>query len=76
EAVAGDNPQQRGTCTVNVLDVGKDGRRRDVVIVEELLNGEEYVQLPTAITPGPPITTDRIESSIAVAADGMCSPLP
>ena len=26
EAVAGDNPQQRGTCTVNVLDVGKDGR--------------------------------------------------
>ncbi|WP_072687422.1 TM0106 family RecB-like putative nuclease [Rhodococcus marinonascens] len=76
EAAASDDPQERGTCTVNVLAVGKDSRRRDVVTVEELLSGEEYGQLPMAITPGPPITTDRIESSIAAAATDMCSALP
>ncbi|MDV7355875.1 TM0106 family RecB-like putative nuclease [Rhodococcus sp. NPDC019627] len=76
EAVAGDNPQQRGTSTVNVLEVAKDERRRDVVTVEELLGGEEYAELPVAVTPGPPITTDRIESAIASAADTMCEALP
>ncbi|MFZ2177798.1 MAG: TM0106 family RecB-like putative nuclease [Rhodococcus sp. (in: high G+C Gram-positive bacteria)] len=76
EAVTSDNPQQRGTCTVTVLEVTKDSRRRDMVTVEELLGGEEYDQLPIAITPGPPITTDRIESSIAAAAGKMCAALP
>ncbi|WP_070377773.1 TM0106 family RecB-like putative nuclease [Rhodococcus sp. WMMA185] len=76
ESVAGDDPNRRGACPVTVLEVRKDRQRRDVVTVEELLNGDEYGQLPMAITPGPPITTDRIESAIAAAAEDMCSAQP
>ncbi|NLE82235.1 MAG: TM0106 family RecB-like putative nuclease [Rhodococcus sp.] len=76
DAVAGDSAHLRGTCTAKVISVSKDEQRRDVVVVEELLSGDEYLDLPMALTPGPPITTDRIESSIRDTAARAASCLP
>lgn len=76
DAVSGEHPHLRGSCRATVIDVGKDEMRRDVVQIEELLDGDEYLDLPIAIAPGPPITTDRIESSILEAARQACDALP
>lgn len=76
DAVSGDSAHLRGTCTAKVVSVSKDEHRRDVVVVEELLGGDEYLDLPMALTPGPPITTDRIEASINEAALRASHSLP
>ncbi|WP_430331677.1 TM0106 family RecB-like putative nuclease [Rhodococcus sp. ACT016] len=77
EALAGENPTQRGTSTAVVLSVGTDDNFDDVVVVEELLIGTvEYDHLPMATAPGHPVATVRIENAIATAADAMAESLP
>lgn len=75
DAVAGDNPAQRGTSNVKVTAVStSDGF--DVVTVEELLGGDAYDETPVALAPGRPIPTGRMEKSIAAAAADACAGLP
>ncbi|XGU22009.1 hypothetical protein ACETU7_11080 [Rhodococcus sp. 3Y1] len=48
----------------------------DVVTVEELLDGDEYLDTPVALAPGRPIPTGRMEKSIAAAASDASESLP
>ena len=56
DAVAGDNPAQRGTNGVKIVSVAKSGNL-DVVTIEELLRGDEFSETPVALAPGRPIPT-------------------
>ena len=75
DAVASENPTQRGTSSVKVTAVVKS-EGLDVVTVEELLGGDEYLDAPVALAPGRPIPTGRMEKSIAAAASGASEILP
>ncbi|MGG7101687.1 TM0106 family RecB-like putative nuclease [Rhodococcus sp. 24CO] len=75
DAVAGDNPAQRGTNGVKIVSVEKSGNL-DVVTIEELLRGDEFSETPVALAPGRPIPTVPMEKSIATAASEACDGLP
>jgi len=75
DAVASENPTQRGTSSVKVTAVVKS-EGLDVVTVEELLSGDEYIDSPVALAPGRPIPTGRMEKSIAAAASDASESLP
>ncbi len=75
DAVAGDNPAQRGTNGVKIVSVEKSGNL-DVVTIEELLRGDEFSETPVALAPGRPIPTVPMEKSIAAAASEACDGLP
>ncbi len=75
DAVASENPTQRGTSSVKVTAVVK-AEGLDVVTVEELLGGDEYLDTPVALAPGRPIPTGRMEKSIAAAAAAASEILP
>ncbi|NLU83920.1 TM0106 family RecB-like putative nuclease [Rhodococcus sp. HNM0569] len=75
-ALAQDDPALRATSTCTVVSVDKEPGRGEVVTVEELLSGAEYDDVPIALTPGPPIATERIEEAIACAAHEFAAALP
>ncbi|MFD4180040.1 TM0106 family RecB-like putative nuclease, partial [Rhodococcus sp. NPDC058514] len=79
--VGAEDPGTRGAVGAKVISTGEEvigGEARDVVVVEEVLRrgAEEHLALPIAVTPGPPIRTNRIEASIAEQAAAMAAGLP
>ncbi|MGC0363041.1 putative RecB family nuclease [Rhodococcus sp. 27YEA15] len=75
DAVAGDNPAQRGTSNVEVTAVTNTGGH-DVVTIVELLGGDEYVDTPVALAPGRPVPTDSLEDSITASSSQASQSLP
>ncbi|MGW0044638.1 TM0106 family RecB-like putative nuclease [Rhodococcus sp. NPDC003348] len=70
----------RGTVDVTVVEIdaetGLDGKRRDVVVVEELQGSEPHDSVPMALAPGRPVPTQRIEAAIAEQAASTAAALP
>ncbi|MGN0040223.1 TM0106 family RecB-like putative nuclease [Rhodococcus sp. (in: high G+C Gram-positive bacteria)] len=66
----------RSWSSAEVVERTVDPHFHDVLVVEELLQGDEHSSLPMAVTPGSPIPSTSLEAAIESAASAMCDQLP
>jgi uncharacterized protein len=72
-----DDPDRRGFASVTVAECDDPEVPTAVVIVErQPKGGEEFSQVPFALTPGPPISTGMLSDAIADTADRVAAGLP
>lgn len=72
-----DDPDRRAAGSVKVVECDAADAPTEVVIVERTpRDGEEFDQLPFALTPGPPIRTTALRDSIEATAAEVVGSLP
>lgn len=72
-----DDPDRRGFGSVTVAGCDDPEAPTEVVIVErQPKEGDTFVQVPFALTPGPPISTTTLQDAIADTAALMAAGLP
>jgi predicted RecB family nuclease len=72
-----DDPERRGWGSVEVRSCDDPEAPTEVVVIErEPRTGGVFGQLPFALTPGPPIKTDALETAIETAAREVAAGLP
>lgn len=72
-----DDPDRRGAGSATVVECDALDAPTEVVIVERTpRDGEQFDQLPFALTPGPPIRTTALRESIETTATELAESLP
>ncbi|OBK54524.1 TM0106 family RecB-like putative nuclease [Mycobacterium kubicae] len=72
-----DDPDRRAAARAQIVDVNDPSLPTEVVIVERTgSDGNEFEQLPFALTPGPPVATSALRASIEATAAAVAGGLP
>ncbi len=72
-----EDPDCRAAAPAEVVEVDDPSLPSDIVIVERTgSDGNEFHQLPFALTPGPPVPTTPLRNSIESTAQSVAAELP
>ncbi|MGV0835911.1 TM0106 family RecB-like putative nuclease [Mycolicibacterium thermoresistibile] len=72
----GADPERRASGHAQILRIDDPAAPTEVVICEKADDGEQFDQLPFALTPGRPVPTEPLEKSIDAAATAVVDGLP